>query len=544
MISWPIIRRELWEESRRSSGFWLRVLGAGVVLATLVLGSLNRSINDAELGSQLFYQANLTLFLSIWILVPVMTADCISRERREGTLGLLFLTPLRAMEIVIGKSLCHGLRSLVVLLAVVPIMTVPLLLGGVSPKDCYLALILNLAALFLALAAGLLASCFSRKFTRALLAAELFSLVFGYGFLAIHAVLYLIRFENLRHSAFSPAWGSLSDLLWSVYRRLDFPMLFGISTGAGLAPNGSMMSLWAGFWSRANASEQQAWFTIAGTLATVAGLCLLAVTRLAGHWLRRNLGDESASRTQLWLLEVFCTPRFWRSVFHSRLGRQLDRNPVGWLQSYFWSARLSRWGWCLVVVLAECWFLTDCFSSDFGQQQALLAMILCGGMAFTAAGSFRQERESGFFELLLVTPIQPRQIINGRVRGIWAQYLPGTAILLLVIALLYLNRHLFSYHSIFNLSAQLLFCGGAWITVPVIGLYFSSLRMSFLGAWLATTGLGLVIPGLLMIVPNMFIDFRNAWLPFALAGLSCQLLLARLAWGQMYHRFVSRRFMQ
>ena len=49
--------------------------------------------------------------MAIWVLVPLLVADCLSRERREGTLGLLFLTPLTANDIVIAKGLSHGLRA-------------------------------------------------------------------------------------------------------------------------------------------------------------------------------------------------------------------------------------------------------------------------------------------------------------------------------------------------------------------------------------------------------------------------------------------------
>ena len=33
-----------------------------------------------------------------------MTADCLSEEKREGTLGLLFLTDLRGYDIVVSSS--------------------------------------------------------------------------------------------------------------------------------------------------------------------------------------------------------------------------------------------------------------------------------------------------------------------------------------------------------------------------------------------------------------------------------------------------------
>ena len=57
-----------------------------------------------------------------------LTSDCLSAEKREGTLGLLFLTNLKARDIVIAKVFSHGLRSLTMWAATLPIIAVPLLL--------------------------------------------------------------------------------------------------------------------------------------------------------------------------------------------------------------------------------------------------------------------------------------------------------------------------------------------------------------------------------------------------------------------------------
>ena len=100
MSAVAVIGRELRAESRRPGNYWLRVLAAGGLM--LVFASLVITWQDdaAYLGRTLFRILYQTTLFACWILTPLMTADCISRERREGTLGLLFLTPLTPLEIV------------------------------------------------------------------------------------------------------------------------------------------------------------------------------------------------------------------------------------------------------------------------------------------------------------------------------------------------------------------------------------------------------------------------------------------------------------
>ena len=100
----PVIARELRASARQPFTYYLRVLGVTALLLASLLFGLHFGFEPA-LGRQLFGGLHCTLFGAIWVLVPMLTADCISRERREGTLGLLFLTPLKGTDIVVAKGL-------------------------------------------------------------------------------------------------------------------------------------------------------------------------------------------------------------------------------------------------------------------------------------------------------------------------------------------------------------------------------------------------------------------------------------------------------
>ena len=86
------------------------------------------------------------------------TADAISLERREGTLGLLLLTDLRGFDLVTGKVASACVQSLTTVVAILPAFTLPLLLGGVTAGECWRLMLTLLATWFLATSAGTLQS--------------------------------------------------------------------------------------------------------------------------------------------------------------------------------------------------------------------------------------------------------------------------------------------------------------------------------------------------------------------------------------------------
>ena len=104
------------------------------------------------------------------------TSDCLSEEKREGTIGFLFLTDLRGYDVVLGKLLATSLRGLYALLAVFPILAVTLLMGGVTGAQFWKTALALMNALFFSLTTGLFVSAISRDSQKAL-AATLFLLV-------------------------------------------------------------------------------------------------------------------------------------------------------------------------------------------------------------------------------------------------------------------------------------------------------------------------------------------------------------------------------
>ena len=170
---WPVVQRELREAARRRWGHRMRLAAAigGVLCFYFNFDSWYKSQSQSQMATELFDNIHVLLLDLICLIVPALTADCLARERREGTLGLLFLTPLSASGIVLGKILAQTLRVLTVWMAIVPMLLIPLLIGNVTRTNVINFLALELCAGTLCLAAGILASSLTESRAIALILA-------------------------------------------------------------------------------------------------------------------------------------------------------------------------------------------------------------------------------------------------------------------------------------------------------------------------------------------------------------------------------------
>lgn len=147
----PIVERELRLAARQRGLFRLRGLVAlltSAVVGVLVLASYATSSN--QMGGTVFSWM-LGIAYVYCLFEGLRGADAISRETREGTLGLLFLTNLRAYDVIFGKLASVSIRSFQGFFAFLPVLAVTLILGGVTPGEFWRAALTLCCTLFLAL---------------------------------------------------------------------------------------------------------------------------------------------------------------------------------------------------------------------------------------------------------------------------------------------------------------------------------------------------------------------------------------------------------
>lgn len=107
----PIVERELRVAARNratSRGRVAVVLIAGVMVSFMLLTA---GAGARNAGGGMFQFLSVLAFLYCLFEGTRLTADCLSEEKREGTIGLLFLTDLKGYDVVLGKLVSTSLRS-------------------------------------------------------------------------------------------------------------------------------------------------------------------------------------------------------------------------------------------------------------------------------------------------------------------------------------------------------------------------------------------------------------------------------------------------
>jgi len=537
----PVIERELRVTARQPLNRWLRFGGAAGLFALMLALGEQQAWGGRQQGARLFSALNLALFGGIWLFGPLLSADCLSREKREGTLGLLFLTPLSSLDIALAKVLTHALSALTLLVAAAPMLMVPVLFGGVAWMDVARAVLLNLGALCLALSAGLLASAFSRDWARAMVLSVLMSFGSAFVFLSAYAIGRVWRYFQLAQGR--SAVGFL-DYYWDGFIRRWYDW---ISSG-GVFSRG-----FSGTW---GVGTTDLWL-----LGLAAGLLLFAVslaglaTLVASHQIGRVWNADAGSARPLRLKEVFFRPFIGQSSLRRRMRRRMERNPIAWLHQRSWSTRMAKWGWCGLILVGL--ILAFMFGGLVNVMVWLkrMELLVVVGIAFTAASSFRKDRESGVMEALLVTPLTERQILGGRLWGIWQQFFPAMLMLGLVyLVMAGLTKPLAgSWHTRLDLALfPLLHQTGLYLALPSIGLYFGLRRMHLLVAVSLSLLVGLWLPYYLAepvwrgwwwlcVTVGQETSFSGSYLlafPFG-----CRLALAMVAWCLLNWNVRHRRFL-
>ncbi|MBT5709335.1 MAG: ABC transporter permease [Verrucomicrobia bacterium] len=360
-------------------------------------------------GPWLFYALSV-LGLSYSLIVGVrVTADCLSFEKRDGTLGLLFLTDLKGFDVVLGKLAATSLNSIYGLIALIPILAIPLQMGGVTGEDFFRMVLCLLNALFLSLSVGISVSALSYYDRKAMFAGFLTVMMIAAGPYA--AMIYVETLDG-------PVSLGLRFFMWMfliVSPITPFLMVNFIDVGGGIL---SPILLQVGL------SEDMIFGVALIVSHSVAWLLLFVASRVLVSFVRQESHANWLVSLRAWAHQIIYGDESLR-LAHRR--KFLDLNAYSWLTS---RERLkSKYMWIFIgsVISIYAWNLKSQGDVMFDDRTLVpLGFIVHAfikvWIASEACYRVAEDRRIGALELLLSTPLGPWEMVKGQLLALWYQF--------------------------------------------------------------------------------------------------------------------------
>lgn len=391
----PIVARELRVAARRKGTFKARTV---VALGAIAVGLLLYIGSDApaEITSKrIFIGLQVLTMLFCLMAGRGATADCLSEEKREGTLGLLFLTDLKGYDIVLGKLAATSLNGFYCLLAVFPVMAVPLLMGGITNGEFWRAVLALANTFVFSLSVGMVASAFSRDARRAM----------GANLLLLLLIAAIPGAAASAAAFFLPTHPFYSELMFSCPPYLLY-----------LCDDSNYKFHRPDFWCSVGVIHFITWLLL--------GIASFAVPRM---WQERSRVQARG-------------PTHVESENRAGSPDRRHRRRLLDINAFYWLAARSRFKplqvWALLLFIAG-WWLFAMFQfgslwlseSSSGTNIATAIMINVGlklWIALEASRPLAENRKSGGFELLLSTPLTVGDILRGQWLALKRQFLLPT----------------------------------------------------------------------------------------------------------------------
>lgn len=452
----PVVHRELRVAARQPRTYNVRMLAAlaGMVVTGYVVLIQRRT---GFTGGSALFLALTQLAGWVCLLGGVrLTADAISQEKRDGTLGFLFLSHLSGLDVVLGKLAAQATRGGYALLATMPVMAIAFLDGGVQPGEFWFTMLALTNLLFFSVCVGLWVSALSTDPRRALGSATGVALFFWLALPLLGQLSSTAPAGSLA-ARLAPVWACLSPA-----STVGLSAAFGVATATPWLPLGCTHAVAWGFLGWAAVATRRAWQERPASRLRARG----------GNWWRDVVmggPEKRAARRRraleptafLWLL----VRSRWKPWFPTLVfGGLLPSAALLWAGAT--SARAGT---------------SDIFTALLMPMGLLLHVALKFWIAGEAAHAMTTQRREGALELLFTTPLTFRDVIQAQFRALRRQF--GVPVLAVSLATLaggwaYANLGLDD-------------TGGRAIAVAVAvtaALFADAYVLVWLGTWLGLSG--------------------------------------------------------
>jgi hypothetical protein len=535
-----IVERELRVAARRPATYRIR---SGAMIATLALitwklfSFASQGAPVSQQGRSLFITLSVLAFAYCLLAGVRATSDCISEEKREGTLGLLFLTDLKGIDVVLGKLTATSLNSLYGLLAIFPALAIPLVLGGVTLLEFGQMVLVLGDTLFFSLSMGLLVSAVSRNERKA--ASGTVAAVLAPTFVPLALLLFA---SWLISSANDPLeldplvqWlvtgGSVNALAAALFGPVLLLQLFNpvFALLCILFANTALPGL-----PRIWTSSQYLLLSL-GLIHLLSWIALLKAARILPKiWKDRPASMTLVGWRERWLRFSQGTAEI-RQKFRAEL---LGVNPFYWLIG---RDRLKpHYAWLFVLSMAGVWLWRYVKEPDvmfdFYPLIPTIVIIHTFLKVWVVAESSQkliEDQRSGALELLLSTPMTVQEIVQGQLLALKRQFaLPLGALCLL--ELLVFSSH-YSAASVLLVQTMLL---ADIFTLMWVSMWLSLSARSLNHVILFSVGVVLIAPwGIFMSVLGYLERLPTARDPAAYESGIVGLLFVWLSWLAVWLSF-------
>ncbi|MGV3772522.1 MAG: hypothetical protein ACO1QB_06435 [Verrucomicrobiales bacterium] len=432
--------------SRKQRTYWDRVLiGSFALLLAASVLFFNGMVMVAETSSLLYKGAHWLMLLYCFVAGVHTTCDCISWEKREGTLGLLYLSNMSAFEIILGKLTTATLQTFYGLMVCFPLLALPILMGGVGLMDCVRSVLAAINLLFFSSVVGILCS---------------------------------VLFKHKNHSGSAASF----ILVMVVIAPWALPVMIGITPPANAFTICLMeYTNFAGTFIDRSAFGLGAdyyWTSLAGTHSLgwlILGLSVLLFPRC----IREKPIRKAHSTWHGWKHYFRYGSDDYRAK-HRR--RMLNINPFTWLATrkkwVKWQTSLLLIGVVLSFVFYPSWNIYMMSELDFlFTTLIILSLIIKAWIAGNASQTLATAREQRSLEFLLSVPLSEKEILTGQIKAILYDFRWAIAIWHLgFFILLWMDRG-------YGFSR-----GSAWLALlTAIFFLFDCYALTLLGMWKAIT---------------------------------------------------------
>lgn len=419
MLVGPVFNREVITTPRSlrlylmRAGYVAALFGLVFTAWLILFGSKQQSgLGDlARFGSAIFtVLAPLQLAMAV-AFSALLTAAAVAQEKDRRTLDLLLMTNLSNAELVLGKLLASMLSIAVPAVAAISLLMLITLLGGVSYSQVFRVVAVTFAAAAVAGSLGSMIALWRERTFQSL------------ALTALLIVLWLLGGEVLASGTFGQEWAGLSAEQWA----------------AALSPLRAIFAAIRPLDHFAQLEVAQPWWLVPVNLFLIVAT---SATLLLNLW--------AIARVRVWNPMQETQPRLTEPESGELVAEATDvtkvasrrvwDNPILWREICTWAYGkkiiVVRLAYLIIFAICAMALVSALGDADGGRSYSassrsatgvseaamplvplmVLGLILVNALAVT---SLTNERDLRALDLLLVTDLTPKEIIFGKLGGIF-----------------------------------------------------------------------------------------------------------------------------